>query len=256
MKFLGTVAAALLLSSGAFAADAVFSGDSVPTAAPAAPAFDWTGAYFGVNAGYGGGKLKPHFYAYDNEFDEYLDASASASASGFVGGVQAGYNFQSGSMVYGVETDIQYSNVEAKLSGSVSSSIFGLDASASGSVKGSVEWFGTTRARVGFTPTDRFLVYGTGGVAYGKYKLKAEGSYDIGDINDTGSVSTSKSKVGWTVGAGTEYAITDNLTFKAEYLYTNLGRWNLLELGDADAGLKLSSKLDFHTVRVGLNYKF
>lgn len=249
MKFLGTVAAALLLSSGAFAADAVFSGDSVPTAAPAAPAFDWTGAYFGVNAGYGGGKLKPHFYAYDNEFDEYLDASASASASGFVGGVQAGYNFQSGSMVYGVETDIQYSNVEAKLSGSVSGSIGDLDASASGSV----EWFGTTRARVGFTPTDRFLVYGTGGVAYGKYKYKL--NYDSG-ATEAVSVSTSKSKVGWTVGAGTEYAITDNLTFKAEYLYTNLGRWNLLELGNAEAGAKLSSKLDFHTVRVGLNYKF
>lgn len=250
MRFIITTAAAALLSTTAFAADAVYSYEPAPVAFAEVPAYTWTGAYIGLNAGYGGGKLKANGVAVD-EFDEFdpVRLDLGFTGSGFVGGAQAGYNWQSDSFVYGIETDIQYSGIEAETSASYSD---GLD-SASGSVGGSIDWFGTTRARLGFTPTDRFMVYATGGVAYGKMEVFAEGA-----INGVGGrIDASKTKVGWTAGAGAEYAIDNNWSLKTEYLYTDLGKWTFAEgyidngvYGSADANFK------FHTVRAGINYKF
>ena len=213
------LATALVLATGtAYAAD-------VLQEAPVAASFDWTGAYIGVNAGGGFGTFK-------------LDPTGGGpggfdlSASGFLGGVQAGYNWQVGQFVYGVEADFQGSDVKGELS------------IGGPSLETKVDWFGTVRARIGYTPVDRFLVYGTGGLAYGHEKL---------DISGLGGPSFSKTKVGWTVGAGAEYAITNNWSLKSEYLYTDLGKTTFDLPGpgpDADV------KVPFHTVRVGLNYKF
>jgi outer membrane immunogenic protein len=216
VKLVVTTVAAALVSSAAFAADAVYSYDSVP-AAPAVQAqqIDWSGAYAGVNAGYAGGKAKA--YVSGTEV-------GGLTGSGFVGGAQAGYNFQSGQVVYGVETDIQYSNVKAE------AEILGNKAGVKH------KWVGTTRARVGYTPSESVMVYGTGGVAYGKTKVYA------------GSDSLSKTKVGWAAGAGVEYAMDSNVSLKTEYLYTDLGKVNVEDLG--------SVKFKTHTVRAGVNYKF
>jgi len=211
MKFIISTAAAVLLSTSAFAADAVFVNDPIPAAQ--VPAYLWSGAYIGLNAGYAGGKAE----ATDGEF------GISATGNGFVGGVQAGYNWQSGSAVYGIETDIQYSDVSVEIAD------FDII---------EIDWFGSTRLRAGFLPTDRFLVYATGGVAYGKY------SVDLADLSDT--------RVGWTVGAGVEYAIDDKWSLKTEYLYTDLGSWDIA----VDEGIAADVDFKFHTVRAGLNFKF
>ncbi len=225
MKYTTLAAALLLSSTSAFAADAIVYNEPAPVAV--VDTFSWTGGYIGLNAGYAGGKFKANAdVAGTNHY-------AKDTASGFLGGVQAGYNWQFDQMIVGIETDFQGTDLKADARYSVNGAA-GFDAEAK------ISWFGTTRARLGYTPVDRFMVYATGGVAYGKIKA----SY--------GDFSQSDTRVGYTVGAGAEYALTNNVTLKSEYLYTDLGKLKL----DTDAGRIGEVKAPFHTVRVGVNYKF
>lgn len=233
MKYIAISAALLLSSTSAFAADAIIYNDPAPAAI--ADTFSWSGGYIGVNAGYAGGKFKTDITA-----DEELGMSLSSNASGFIGGVQAGYNWQIDKTIFGLETDLQIANVKSDFTVTFADlDVFNLGTK--------VSWFGTTRARIGYTPVDRFMVYATGGVAYGKVKTYIE-------ADETSSLS--KTKFGYTVGAGAEYAITNNVTLKTEYLYTDLGKMKfdlIQDIPDAGQG---AAKSAFHTVRVGLNYKF
>ncbi|MBM6582968.1 porin family protein [Microvirga sp. BT689] len=125
----------------------------------------------------------------------------------------------------GLETDIQYADIGGD------TSIPGLDSDDNDD-----NWFGTVRARVGYA-FDRALVYATGGLAYGKI------SNGFSNSDDT--------SVGWTLGAGVEYAFTDNLTAKVEGLYVNL------EQDDDDLSVTAGSdETEFSVIRAGLNYKF
>src|SRR5690606_19204087 len=104
-----------------------------------------------------------------------------------------------------------------------------------------------------FTPVERFMVYGTGGVAYGNIE-----AYANANLNGTPvGISTSETKVGWTAGLGAEYAFTDNMSLKTEYLYTDLGSIDLYN-GPLFGDFSLASDADFrfHTVRAGLNFRF
>lgn len=213
-------AALVALASGAVAAD-LPSRAQAPAApfAPLAPAFTWTGFYAGVNAGYAwgdftgtGGRL----------FDE---------ADGFVGGGQLGYNAQFGQFVVGLETDLQWMGVDADRT-----VVGGLPVGS----EASLDYFGTVRARAGVA-LDRTLVFATGGLAYG-------GS----DVAVAGFGSDDNTHVGWTVGAGAEYAFTNNLTFKGEYLYTDLDEETVRIPGLAP----VTAGAEFSTVRAGVNYKF
>lgn len=257
----GASAAAVLLvlANVSYAADAVI-GEPVPEA-PVASSFDWTGAYIGLNAGGGFGRFDHPFSVMaptTTPATQLLGGSLDISAGGFIGGVQAGYNWQSGQFVYGVETDFQGSTVKAEDRLSLNfGGPGGIDVNGKAGTK--VDWFGTLRARLGYAATDRFMVYGTGGLAYGHIK-----SYINGDISNGGAVvgsideSKSKTKAGWTIGAGAEYAITNNWTLKSEYLYTDFGKTTLYRGDIFGAGVDASLKNDvaFHTVRIGVNYKF
>ncbi|CAB4324823.1 porin family protein [Brucella sp. 6810] len=239
MKSVLLASFAMLFASSAMAADAIVA-EPAPVAVDT---FSWTGGYIGINAGYAGGKFKHPFSvaglptAGMNEEGGALSGSLDVTSSGFVGGVQAGYNWQlDNGFVLGAEADFQGSTVK----GDISAHLDDLD----GNAETKVEWFGTVRARLGYTATERLLVYGTGGLAYGKVKSSL-------GIEDWG-VSSSKTKAGWTVGAGAEYAINNNWTLKSEYLYTDLGKHDLINVNE----LSLKNDVKFHTVRVGLNYKF
>jgi outer membrane immunogenic protein len=129
--------------------------------------------------------------------------------------------------------------------------------------KANLDWLGTTRGRVGFvvTPDNRFMIYGTGGVAYGG----GSANFNFFD-NTTGafwSGNPSNSRVGWTVGAGAEYAFTNNWTLRGEYLYADLGSTHFTTVGNAAAatffpGVYASGKINWNAsiFRAAVNYKF
>lgn len=253
--FLTASAAALIASSPALAGSpAPAPVDPVIAPVASAPVFSWAGGYAGVNVGYGGDKAKHPFNVteYDGDFAYYSEnGSLDITSSGFAGGAQVGWNFQNNSMVYGVEADYQASNIKGEASFNYANSS---GDSFSGKVGTKLKHFGTIRARVGHTVTDRFLVYGTAGFASGKTETYAKGSMS-GSGSD--SISSSKTKSGWTAGIGAEYAFSDNWSMKSEYLYTDLGKADVFSGAlNSYTDANLDRKFNFHMVRVGINYHF
>lgn len=135
------------------------------------------------------------------------------SGTGGLFGAQAGYNYQIDQWVLGVETDLAYSSL---------------------SDIADLEWLGKTTVRAGYA-WDKFLVYGRGGVAYGDVKFADESQWAIG----------------WTAGAGVEYAFTNNITARLEYNYVDLGEE---DLGDFDPAIEGGAT--GHAITAGLNFKF
>jgi outer membrane immunogenic protein len=265
----GTAAAALTVA-GAFVAQAA----DLPTRkeAPAPvfvpPPFTWTGFYIGVNAGgiWGSGGNSTTFYTAGFPFLA-LDnpGSLGGGQSGFLGGGQAGYNWQTGALVFGIETDFDGTSL-SKSRDFISSPFIG-PAGISDSLvwhgKASLDWLGTTRGRIGFvaTPDNRLMFYGTGGIAYGGGTANLNFYDQTSGLYWTGNHSNSR--VGWTLGAGVEYAVTNNITIKGEYLYYNLGNSNSVLSPNAIAALDFPGVYATHRVnfdgsifRAGLNYKF
>ena len=251
-KVLLGAACAAALATAARAADAV-----IEEAVIVEPGFSWTGLYIGVNAGYSWGDFDHGFdVAAFPPFFDGISEVLETSADGATGGAQIGYNWQVNSLVFGVEADIQ----AADLDGSDSSTFeffppspvpiaVGLDTE----VETELDWFGTARLRLGYVPTERLMVYGTGGFAFGETTTSASAAISVQDVPIAGDeISETTSRTGWAAGAGAEYALTNNWTVKTEYLYTDLGTEDVL----AEELLTLDSEVKFHTVRVGLNYKF
>ncbi|MGQ4273298.1 outer membrane protein [Terrihabitans sp. B22-R8] len=214
---------ALLVIMAASAAPVAVRAADMPKIAPLDIAvqragYDWTGAYAGVNAGYSLG-----------EFGTFTPAegSDSFSGNGVLGGFQIGYNRQLGSVVIGVEGDVQASGIDGSTS-----------FPAGATTESQLSWFSTVRGRVGYA-FDRTLVYGTAGGAVAGLETEA------------GGVSDDQTAWGLAAGAGVERALTDKLTLKAEYLY--------LDLQDkgVDTGVPdQNSEWDGHVMRFGANFKF
>jgi outer membrane immunogenic protein len=141
----------------------------------------------------------------------------------FGGGAYTGYNWQSGQIVYGVEADVGYN---------------GERDNTSPGLEGKAGWNGSLRGRVGYD-LNPFMIYGTAGVAIQDNELS------------DGTSSDSNTSVGYTVGAGAEAFITDNVTARLEYRYTDFGAddYNL------DSG-SFSKGYDDHSVKVGIGVKF
>jgi len=202
------------------AADLTYEPAPVVEAAPAA--FNWTGFYLGVHAG--AAITDFDFSPTDGGFGPGF----SDDNTGFIGGVQAGYNWQFDSVVFGLQTDFAYTSTKVSLT----------DGFATAEQK--LEWLGSTTARLGYA-FDNLLVYGKGGVAYGQSKFSASipfASYD-----------ESQWHVGWTAGVGAEYAFTQNLSGLLEYNYVDLGSENY-------AFDEIRTDLTSNVIKAGLNYKF
>jgi outer membrane immunogenic protein len=215
-----------------------------------APVYNWTGLYMGGNVGFGWGNESN-----DYGLNGFPLGSDSSVFSGIVGGFQAGYNLQSGNWVFGLETDIQGSGQM----GSRSSTLGCGAAPCSLLTQTYVDrlpWFGTVRGRVGFTPANGWLLYTTGGLAYGELT-----DHGIATAFAAGGASTAvpytflDTKLGWTLGVGVEAALTGDWTWKVEYLY--------LKPDDASQtvavpGLTFTANghANDNLVRAGLNYRF
>lgn len=209
----------------------------------------WQGFYIGANVGYGWADkdsadidvLGPPNSIYP------LSASYSTDYEGVFGGLQAGYNFQSGKFVFGIEADILAADFSAD---SEAVDPFAVNPPSVLDTEFSIDWFGTVRGRLGVA-YDRALLFATGGLAYGHVNLDAAYTTPLTTVR----LGSDDTEIGYAVGGGLEYAIGSGWTLKAEYLYVDLGEVD----GSAtffDETYKTEADASFHTVRVGLNYVF
>lgn len=225
-------ATALVLLAGTASAADLSTRYPVKAAPIPVQVFSWTGFYIGGHVGWG--------WASNNL--DYTVAGAPpvtfgyglGSSNGFTGGFQVGYNYQfANNVVLGVEADFDWSDIGTSsllVGGPVGGAV----------VSQNVDYFGTIRARLGYA-VDRFLPYITGGAAWAKV-----------NYTDPFALNYDNTKWGWTVGAGVEYAITNNWTVKAEYLYLGFNDSTTnYPFGDV---MTVSS--DIQTARLGVNYKF
>ena len=219
MKRVFLAGIALTALAGAAAAADLPPGPAPYYKAPTyAPAYNWTGFYLGVNGGGGFGTSA-------------WSSTGSFNLIGALAGGTIGYNYQTGPVVLGVEGDIDWSGI----SGSTT-------ASCAAGCKTSDNWLSTVRGRLGYA-ADRFLPYVTGGAA-------------VGDIQAArpAFAGGSTSNLGWTVGAGIEFALAGRWTAKAEYLYVDLGNFNC-GLGCGVAAVNRVSFTD-NILRGGFDYRF
>lgn len=230
----GVAALGLLAAAGAASA-ADLPSRKGPVAAPYyPPVFTWTGFYVGVNAGYAWGQIDSTNLGVLSTNGFLGNGFGFDDPDGFTGGAQVGYNYQIGQWVLGLEADFQGADLQAEA----------FDAFSGIRASNEINWYGTVRARVGYA-FDRFLPYLTGGFAYGQVKNKI--------ATPLGAVSDDNTQYGWTIGGGLEYAFTNNLTAKIEYLYIDLDKETInVPFGTINTNVETK----FSVVRAGLNYKF
>jgi outer membrane immunogenic protein len=220
-KVLLASACLFALAAPASAADLAARPYTKAPVAPLASVYNWTGFYLGI---VGGGAWE------DSSGDPKMKG-------GFVGGT-AGYNWQTGNVVFGLEADAAWADVSASATGPILVPGFGV---ATATLSSKTDAMGTVRGRIGWA-VNNVLFYGTGGYAWIDNKLSASA---LGV-----TISDSKFHSGWTVGAGVEAYFTPNWTVKGEYLYRSLGGETYF------SGTLPTGTLDFHTVQVGVNYHF
>jgi outer membrane immunogenic protein len=260
----------LLLAATAlvgFAAIGSASAADLALKAPPAPAwYDWTGAYAGLNVGGSWGRSATSYTV-----PGLPPYSSSQRMDGVVGGGQIGYNLQfNKNWLVGLEADIQGTGQRgtATLPTVVFTPPPGAlalpDTTSTATLAQKLPWFGTVRARLGIEPTDHWLLYVTGGLAYGEVKstgtvmtsVAFPGGPVLGAAAATASTNTTRT--GWTVGGGVEGVISGPWTAKIEYLYMDLGTFNnaFLGIGPSYPSIAASSHVTDNILRVGLNYHF
>jgi outer membrane immunogenic protein len=255
-RIVGAVMVTAALTAPGLAADL---GARSYTKAPAlAPVSTWSGFYVGGNLGYGWGNGNTDFSFLPSPAEFGLDnASLRARSTGVTGGAQAGYNWPMGSLVTGVEADIQGSGIKASARANPVDSFSGVPDVLSSDLK--LSWFGTVRGRLGVTVTPDLLLYGTGGLAYGRVDASANVFLPDGlEPSAQAPASISKTKAGWTAGAGAEWMFAHNWSAKLEYLHVDLGSESAIGVFPASPEFKAGYTWRFreNLARVGVNYHF
>jgi outer membrane immunogenic protein len=257
--FLAVAIASLALTNASSAAD--LPARSTYTKAPAmdVPRCTWCGWYVGANGGYawsgGSGGIRdftPDFVAVLATGE--TPSQLGAKHNGGFGGDQVGYNWVMSHWLVGFEADIQVADI-----GHTSTIRFpgGFDADPTVSTgRDHIDWFGTVRGRLG-TTFGSVLIYGTGGLAYGGVHSSATNVFNPTDDGNLAG-SSSSTRLGWTAGAGLEWMLAPNWSFKTEYLHVDLGSSNVI-VSDPQFPTTFASyrfRHDFDAVRAGVNYHF
>lgn len=217
--------------------------------------FDWAGPYIGLQAGYAWGRNDVDPTQVESTVTDgdvnieravgvFPEKSGSIGMDGFVGGLHAGYNWQADSLVLGIEGDIEYADLDGD------TDIVGVNAFKIGEASQEIDWLGSLRLRAGFA-FDRALIYATGGLAVGG--VEVEGS--LPNALNSEDASNDDTEWGWTIGGGIEYALTDDLSARIEYRYTDLGNTDV-DFSDNGVIEKLKFENTFHAVRAGLSWHF
>ncbi|MBN9596847.1 MAG: porin family protein [Afipia sp.] len=248
----------------------------------------WAGTYTGINAGgswsNSGGSNSATCGA-PGGLDVYIcnsnDPTAasellnslvrSTSGGQFTGGAHAGINWQSGAFVYGIESDLGYLNIGKRQTGT---GVYTTGGGGGASLGGDAFWVNTSassdflftfRGRLGYAISPSLLAYGTGGLAVGRTTVSSnylDTHNHGGPLGGNGAITTEQFKLGWTAGAGLEYAYARNWTVRAEYMYVDLGTSTASMLINnpphAPEYTPFSTSYDMtsHILRAGLSYRF
>ena len=242
-----TIALVAMSSIPAVAADMRARPAPVYKAAPAAmvAAYNWTGFYLGGQAGY-------QWSAEDHTVASTGTTTVGPfpfDSKGAVYGGHAGFNWQTGQWVFGIEGDYEGSSVD----GFTAVAPFGLASTFAFDQK----WQASLRGRLGWAFWDRGMVYATGGVAWAKFNNT--GIFDVLGVGPGPQAETWSDTVhGWTIGAGVEWALLpnwNNWTGRVEYRYTDFDGFSIPSTTVPGATVT-TDNLKFHTVRIGLSYRF
>ena len=237
-----------------------------------AAVWTWTGFYLGGNVGRSTGKLNTDTLYSDNLGNPLFATSTSFKHFSGVGGAQAGYNWQAGMVVAGLETDVVFAHQRTTdapaCPGAICNpaiTLMGFDAPVPVVHEHNLDWFGTVRARLGVAVTPDMLLYGTGGLAFGEVEHQGTiygAGIDInGNIVPAANMFSNRSlREGWTAGGGLEAHLGGNWTGKVEYLHVDLGHDSApfapLPSNSTPLTIAFNSHITEDLVRVGLNYKF
>ncbi len=209
-----------------------------PAYIPPPPVFTWTGLYAGGQVGYQWGTTDTNIYG---PAGTYLGSVPSYSDNGFTGGVHVGYNYQIGQFVVGLEADangLAYRGNDTAVP---------LKFTFTGATNETVD--GSIRGRVGYA-FDHALFYATGGLAIGEFNNTSSVTYHVDP-----SFSWWTTRLGWTVGGGIEYALSNNWSVRGEYRYTDYGSFNET-YGAPFSGYYARVHLTDNRVQLGISYKF
>jgi outer membrane immunogenic protein len=237
-----SLALTLALGSAAMAADMPVKARPVMTPVP----YSWTGCYVGGHVGGLWGRTE---HSSDFANNAVFTPNQDVTFSSFTGGGQIGCNYQIASgFVFGIEADLSGAKADK----------YGILDQFEGEqiLRTKFDWYGSVRGRLGYG-MDRTLLYVTGGLAFGEVVSSYENYIDatLLQLEPPGGAipfDSAKRTFGWVIGAGAEYALTDNLIVRGEYLYYNFGTARTFDPGP----VFVDSRTDFHVARVGLSYKF
>lgn len=201
--------------------------------APAPLATTWTGFYIGGHLGWAEHDGNMTAFTPFNGFAGF--PVTGLASSGLAGGLQAGYNYQMGSIVIGLEGDVTAASLQARSNNSLPGTWWSSGAN----------WFGAIGPRVGFAFGDA-LIYAKGGVAIA--------DFDYSHNQGGNTISAGSTRTGWMIGGGLEYAINRNFSVKAEYNFMDFGSGRTTIVGAPT--IFVEPKREIQVVKFGFNYRF
>lgn len=229
------LAGLMTLVGGAVAGAADLHSPRLLPPAPLLPAYySWTGFYVGAQLGYawGSDRTRP----FDTATRIPTGGDFRYSNDSVLGGGHAGFNYQLGSVVLGIEGDIEAVNLRGGFN----------DAEGSGHAQR--DWQASLRGRIGYA-FDQVLVYATGGASFTEFDYRYFNP--VVGFGENAQIS----RTGWNAGLGVNYALTDNLILGAEYRYTDFGTFSYVGRS-AFARLTADQEPNMHTLRASIAYKF
>ncbi len=249
MKRLITLIFILVLPANAMAAD-LYGGSIKEGFDQYAPPFGWTRCYVGANVGMGSQSSETVFAGTPDVPGNFNNGSNTAS--GVIGGVQLGCDYQRGKLVFGIQGMFNATNLDGSNNYTEGTGL--------SSTRTEAKWFATLTGRIGITVTPRTLVYAMGGVAWIKNNYTDS---CLTTCNGDGGANQnyvglgSDTRTGWLIGGGLEQALDDRWSIFAEYRYMDFGN-KITTITEQTFGYKWQNDYDHgvHTVKLGANLRF